>query len=101
MQILANIISGLHFLLILFMTVTPFITNHPLALLYYCYISFFIMLHWYTNNDTCVLTILESKLRGRRSSDTFMGKLIKPITTIIENSFSALSKNRSAIELYR
>jgi len=91
MQLLANIIAGLHFLLILFMTVTPFVTDHPLALMYYCYISFFIMLHWYTNNDTCVLTIIESKLRGKKSNDTFMGKLIKPVYNVTSREMHILT----------
>ena len=82
MHILANIISGLHLLLIIFITITPFATSNPLVLIYYCYILFFIMLHWYTNNDACVLTLIESKLRGKRSNDTFMGKLIKPVYNV-------------------
>jgi len=82
MNIAANIIAGLHLLIIIFITVTPFLSSNPLVLIYYCYILFFIMLHWYTNNDTCVLTLIESRLRGKRSNETFMGRLIKPVYNV-------------------
>ena len=82
MNIAANIIAGLHILIIIFITITPFASSNPLVLIYYCYILFFIMLHWCTNNDSCVLTLIESKLRGKRSNETFMGKLIKPVYNV-------------------
>jgi hypothetical protein len=82
MNVLANIISFLHLVFILFVTITPFVIEHPVGLLYYCFILFFLGIHWYTNDDTCVLTIIESKLRGKKSTDTFMGKLISPIYKI-------------------
>ena len=47
--------------------------------MYYCFIVFFIMIHWHYNNDTCILTVIESKLRGKKDNDTYFGKLIKPI----------------------
>lgn len=82
MNILANIIAFLHLLFIIFITTTPFVTDNPFMLLYYCFILFFVMVHWYLNNDTCVLTLLEAKLRGKKDNDTFMGRLIKPIYNI-------------------
>ena len=82
MNIAANIIAILHLLVILFVTTVPFITDNPFILIYYCFIVFFIMLHWHYNNDTCVLTLMEAKLRGKKHNDTFMGKLIKPIYNI-------------------
>ncbi len=82
MEILAQIINILHYLLVAFVVIVPFYFDHPVILLYYCFIVFFIMVHWYTNNDTCVLTVIESKLRGKKDEDTFMGKLIKPIYNV-------------------
>ena len=40
---------------------------------------FSIMFHWITNNDSCMLTLLESKLRNKKSNETFMGRLISPV----------------------
>jgi hypothetical protein len=82
MNIPANIISFLHLLVVLFVINVPLITNNPFFLFYYCFIVFFIMIHWHYNNDTCVLTLIESKLRGKKHDDTFMGKLIKPIYNV-------------------
>jgi len=82
MNIAANIIAILHLFVILFVTTVPFSTDNPFILMYYCFIVFFIMLHWHYNNDTCVLTLMEAKLRGKKDNDTFMGRLIKPIYNI-------------------
>jgi hypothetical protein len=82
MNIPANIISFLHLLVILFIINVPLISNNPFVLMYYCFIVFFIMIHWHYNNDTCILTVIESKLRGKKDNDTYFGKLIKPIYNI-------------------
>jgi hypothetical protein len=91
MNILANIIAFLHLLFILFVTSTPFLTENPFVLLYYCFILFFVMIHWALNNDTCVLTLIESKLRGKKDNETFMGRLVKPIYNISSNEIKYLS----------
>ena len=49
------------------------------------------MIHWALNNDTCVLTIIESKLRGKKDNETFMGRLVKPIYNISSNEIKYLS----------
>jgi len=82
MNILANIISLLHLLFVLFVTCTPFLVTSSIVLLYYCFILFFVGIHWITNNDTCILTLIEAKLRGKKSTSTFMGQLISPIYKI-------------------
>lgn len=82
MNIPANIISFFHLLVILFIINVPLISNNPFVLMYYCFIIFFIMIHWQYNNDTCILTVIESKLRGKKDNDTYFGKLIKPIYNI-------------------
>ena len=85
MNIAANIIAFLHLLFVIFVVTTPFATDNPFILLYYCFIIFFVMIHWYLNNDTCVLTVIESKLRGTRDTQTFMGRLLKPIYNVQSN----------------
>jgi len=101
MNILANIISFLHLLFIIFVTCTPFITSNPVILLYYCFIIFFVAFHWYMNDDTCVLTIIESKLRGKKSTDTFMGQLLKPIYKVSETEIHLLTAGLFLIALYK
>ena len=79
MELLANIIALLHLILVIFVVSTPFLTDNPFILLFYSFIVFSIMFHWFTNNDACVLTLIESKLRNKKSNETFMGKLISPV----------------------
>jgi hypothetical protein len=90
MNYLANLIAFLHFLLIVFITVTPFVADNPLILLYYSFTLVFIMIHWYTN-DICVLTIIESKLRGKKIRETFMGRLIRPVYNITSKEVHMLA----------
>ena len=90
MNYLANLIALLHFLLIVFITVTPFVADNPLVLLYYSFTLVFIMIHWYTN-DICVLTIIESKLRGKKIRETFMGRLIRPVYNITSKEVHMLA----------
>jgi len=101
MNILANIISILHLLFIIFVTCTPFVTTNPVFLLYYCFILFFVGLHWYMNDDTCVLTLIESKLRGKKSTDTFMGQLIKPIYNVSATEIHILTACLFLVALYK
>jgi hypothetical protein len=82
MNIPANIISFLHLLVILFVINVPILSDNPFILMYYCFIVFFIMIHWHYNNDTCVLTVIESKLRGKKQNDTYFGRLMKPIYNV-------------------
>ena len=82
MELLANIIAFLHLILVIFVVSTPFVTDNTLILLFYSFIVFSIMFHWITNNDMCVLTLIESKLRNKKTNQTFMGRLISPVYKI-------------------
>lgn len=82
MEILANVIAFLHLIFVIFVVVTPFLTDDTLILLFYCFIVFSVMFHWITNNHGCVLTLIESKLRNKQPTQTFMGKLISPVYKI-------------------
>ena len=101
MHIVANIISFLQLLVIIFVTITPFVIDSPFGLLYYCLMIFFLGLHWVTNDDTCVLTIIESKLRGKKSTETFMGKLISPVYKITSIEIHILTAILFLYALYK
>ena len=49
------------------------------------------MLHWFTMNDTCVLTLIESKLRGKRDNQTFIGRLVKPVYNVSSKELHVLA----------
>jgi hypothetical protein len=76
---LADIIRGLHILLILFVILAPF-TGDPLIILLNLVIMAGIMGHWILNEQTCCLTVLEKMLRGKQNdSETFFGSLVGPV----------------------
>jgi hypothetical protein len=81
-SIAVSFIRFIHLLFILFMILGPFIFNTKLSLLFYIMISIFTMLHWIVVNDTCALTLIEQFLTGRKSDDTFIGKIVKPVYNI-------------------
>ena len=82
MEITANIIAFLHLILVILVISTPFLTDNVLLLLFYCFMVFSIMFHWITSNDMCILTLLESKLRNKKTNQTFMGRLIGPVYNV-------------------
>ena len=49
-------------------------------------ISIFLMIHWYLMEDTCLLTLIEEKITGRKSSDTFIGRIVKPVYNITSST---------------
>ena len=82
MNIIANIIYILHVSLVIFNIITPFITTDPFILVLYCLTLTTILSHWYLNNDTCIMTKLESYIRGTHDNNTFIGQLVKPVYNI-------------------
>lgn len=79
-NILANLIRILHVLLILFILCVPFVKKIPwqLILLHFVIVGS-LLLHWVTNNDDCLLSNLESKLRGIPVETSFMYSLVSPV----------------------
>jgi hypothetical protein len=77
-MIYGTLIKIIHYLFVFFMVATPFFGSEILLTQHFI-ICPFLILHWITNNDTCALTIIESKIRGVKDDETFMGNLIKPI----------------------
>lgn len=78
----ANCVKIIHALFIAFVLMAPF-SNIELLLTYHFIIVPFLWIHWYTNNDVCALTLVESKLRGiKNTSDTYIGSIINPIYNI-------------------
>ncbi len=61
-EILLNFITILHIIFVLFVVITPF-TNSTYFLMLHLIIVPFVMMHWLLNDNTCVLTVVERKLR--------------------------------------
>ena len=76
---LANFIKVVHFLLVVFIIVTPF-CGTPYMLSMHFLIVPFIMGHWLTNQSVCALTEMEKLLSGKDcDEDTFFGKIVGPV----------------------
>lgn len=80
-----------HFLTVCFVVLVPFLNNYYLILLHTIVVPF-IMFHWYLNDNTCVLTEIERKLRldidGQIPDDNncFTCQLINPIYDFKKNN---------------
>jgi len=96
-EVLLKIITALHVIFVLFVALTPFLNSNYILLLHAFTVPF-LMLHWLVNDDTCILTIIESNLRKQiyqeeyEEEDCFTCKLIKPVYRFVDNynSFSKL-----------
>lgn len=58
----------------------------------YSIIIVILFFHWMTNDDTCILTHLESKITGKPKDETFIGRVIKPIYKIDETDSKLVLK---------
>jgi hypothetical protein len=90
-SIAVSFVRFIHLLFVLFIIMGPFIFNNRMFLLFYIMISLFTMLHWIVSNDTCALTLMEQFLTGRKSDDTFIGKIVKPIYNISNKQITAIA----------
>lgn len=78
-----------HILIILFVILTPF-TKSNYLLFMHSFILPFIMIHWITNNDICVLTALEKHIRKKlnknlNKDDCFTCRIINPVFNFDKN----------------
>ena len=76
------LIRAIHFLVMLYFVLTPFLVSNKEMLRNYVIFSLFLILHWFTNNDVCALTMIEGYLTDQDEEETFTGKIIKPIYRI-------------------
>jgi hypothetical protein len=85
------LISVLHLLIIFFVICVPFSNNNYLLLLHIIIVPF-IILHWYLNNNSCSLTIIEKFIKDKSEGqincddDYFSYKLIAPIYDFKKNT---------------
>lgn len=94
---IANLIYFLHILFIGFLIIIPFTKYTGLLFLHLIFVPF-IFFHWITNNNTCVLTTLEKKIRKfdneeDEKKESFTYNLINPIFKFTNEPKSALLNN--------
>lgn len=83
-NLLLGFITFLHIVFILLVVLIPFIGNNYFLLLHTIFLPF-VVLHWYINDNTCCLTLMEQQLRynisGTMPDDTqcISYKIIAPV----------------------
>jgi hypothetical protein len=88
-SILLKIITLLHIFFVAFVVATPFTNSNYFLFVHAIFIPFLI-LHWICNDNTCILTIVERKLRkeiyGENAEDDCITcKLIEPVYDFRKN----------------
>ena len=80
-SLIADILFLIHIAIFLFVVITPF-TEYPILVLLNLVFMLGILAHWIANNNMCVLTLLEKKMRGTEDDhETFFGKLFGKVYT--------------------
>ena len=89
-EFMLQLITLVHILFILFIVVVPFTNSNYLLMLHVIVVPFMIA-HWIINDNTCVLTIIEKKMRKEMygtepdPNDCFTCRLIEPIYDFNKN----------------
>ena len=80
-NIIVSFVSAIHLLTILFMIGVPFSNSNYFQLLHSIIVPF-IILHWYINDDSCILTTIEKEYRGDNIK-CFTCRLIEPVYNFV------------------
>lgn len=88
-ELLLKIITLIHILFIIFVVVTPFTNSNYFLFIHAIFIPFLII-HWICNDNTCILTIIERKIRkevyGKYDEDDCITcRLIEPVYDFRKN----------------
>ena len=89
-KIIIIIILTIHTLFASFIILTPFIGNNYFMLLHFIIVPF-VALHWYIEDNTCALTIIEYNIRkycyGKANrKDCYMAKIVEPVYDFKQNN---------------
>ena len=91
-KLLLKIITLLHVIFVVFTICVPITNSNYFLSLHSCLMPF-LLLHWVTNDNTCVLTTVEKFARKKYSKeydemDCFTCRLIDPVYNFKENNVS-------------
>ena len=77
-EALGYLVGLTHILIYVFMTFAIF-SNNPKVLIIHVCMSLSLLMHWALNDDTCVLTEIECRVRGIKSSQTLTHAMLGPL----------------------
>jgi hypothetical protein len=89
MNVLANLISFFHILVILFILIAPF-TNTPYLWILHVAFGVSLLVHWIGNNNMCSLSVFESQLRGLDYTESFTHKFVAPMYDVSKSTWSTI-----------
>lgn len=90
-EILLKIITLIHIIFVIFVIGTPLLNSNYLLFLHALIVPFMVI-HWICNDNTCVLTIIEKKLRRELEGgnydkdDCITCRLIEPVYDFRKNN---------------
>jgi hypothetical protein len=90
-QLIVWLIRILHFLLVLYLILTPFLSSNTSFLKLHIFILMFIILHWQLNSNECALTMIECYLTGESKHKSFFGRLVSPVYTLQNSQIRMLT----------
>lgn len=88
---LLALVRTTHFYVILFVLLTPFLTNDPSILFLHAFFIVVVLVHWITNQNVCCLTTMEKALQKKikgsdvNESECFTCSIINPIYDVTKN----------------
>lgn len=77
----APAIRVVHVAFVTFLVCAPFSSNARVLVLHYLCVPL-VWLHWLTNDQTCVLTLLEKRARNVENDESFFHALLSPVFNI-------------------
>jgi hypothetical protein len=89
-KIPGSVINIIHKIFILYMLV-GWLSNDIYHILLYTVTLLSLKTHWYSNDDTCALTILEQKLTGVVKNESFINQIVSPIYKIKDETTQDMS----------
>lgn len=82
----------LHAAFIAFVVLVPFMSRTVGFLVIHAMLVPFLYLHWFLNNDTCALTLLECYLRGCPQDRSFVYNVVGPIYNVDPRYVNAVTR---------
>jgi hypothetical protein len=84
------VINILHKSFILFMLVA-WMSNDIYQIILYAFTLLSLKTHWYTNDDTCALTLLEQQITGVEKKESFINQIVSPVYKIKDETTRQIS----------
>lgn len=86
-----EVISLVHKGFIMYMLV-GWISGDIYANLFYMMCIVSLKVHWYANDDTCALTIMEQMVTGVKKEESFINQIVSPIYKISDKDTRRITK---------